>query len=61
MYVPATGTVTLSGWPEVQQGINRHVSTTPATRMVLHSDGRATTEGASKTLITDTQGASGIR
>jgi len=61
VYVPATGMVTLSGWPEVQQGINRHVSTTPATRMVLHSDGRATTEGASKTLITDTEGATGIR
>lgn len=61
VYVPSTGIVTLSGWPEVQQGINRHVATTPATRMVLHRDGRATTEGASKTLITDTEGAQGIR
>lgn len=53
-YIPSTGVVTLSGWPEVQQGINRHMATEASTRMVLHSDGRATTEGASKTLITDT-------
>lgn len=61
VYVPATGMVTLSGWPEVQQGINRHIATTPTTRMIMHRDGRATTEGASKTMITDTQGASNIR
>lgn len=57
VYVPASGLVTLIGWPEVQQGINRHVATTPDTRMTLHRDGRATTEGASKTVITDTEGA----
>ena len=61
VYVPATGLVTLSGWPEVQQGINRHIATTPTTRMMMHRDGRATTEGASKTVITDTEGASNIR
>ena len=61
VYVPSTGLVTLSGWPEVQQGINRHIATTPATRMVMNRDGRATTEGASKTVITDTEGASNIR
>jgi len=61
VYVPATGMVTLSGWPEVQQGINRHMATTPTTRMIMHRDGRATTEGASKTMITDTEGASNIR
>ena len=61
VYIPATGLVTLSGWPEVQQGINRHIATTPTTRMIMHRDGRATTEGASKTVITDTQGASNIR
>lgn len=60
VYVPSTGVVTLSGWPEVQQGINRHVATTPATRMILNRDGRATTEGASKTVITDTEKAPGL-
>ena len=61
VYIPATGMVTLSGWPEVQQGINRHIATTPTTRMIMHRDGRATTEGASRTMITDTQGASNLR
>jgi lipopolysaccharide transport protein LptA len=61
VYIPSTGLVTLSGWPEVQQGINRHMATTPNTRMIMHRDGRATTEGASKTMITDTEGASNIR
>ena len=57
VYVPAKGEVTLTGWPEVQQGINRHVATEPGTRMIMNRDGRATTEGASKTVITDTEGA----
>ncbi|MFZ9932648.1 MAG: LptA/OstA family protein [Chthoniobacterales bacterium] len=61
VYVPTSGLVTLSGWPEVQQGINRHIATTPNTRMIMHRDGRATTEGASKTMITDTEGAANIR
>jgi len=60
VYVPSSGLVTLIGWPEVQQGINRHIATTPATRMVMHRDGRATTEGASKTVITDTEGAGAL-
>lgn len=55
IYIPSTGTATLSNWPEVQQGINRHVATTASTIMILKSDGRFTTEGASKTLITDTE------
>lgn len=59
VYIPSTGTVTLSGWPEVQQGINRHVATQPTTQMTLYRDGRATTEGASRTLITDTEKAAG--
>jgi lipopolysaccharide transport protein LptA len=57
VYVPSKGEVTLIGWPEVQQGINRHISTEQGTRMILNSNGRATTEGASKTVITDTEGA----
>jgi len=57
VYIPSKGEVTLIGWPEVQQGINRHISTEQGTRMILNSNGRATTEGASKTVITDTEGA----
>jgi lipopolysaccharide transport protein LptA len=60
VYVPSKGEVTLIGWPEVQQGINRHVSTEQGTRMIMNRDGRATTEGASKTVITDTEGAGGL-
>lgn len=59
-YVPSTGVVTLSGWPEIQQGINRHIAANESTRMVLNRDGRATTEGASRTVITDTEGAGGF-
>jgi lipopolysaccharide transport protein LptA len=58
-YVPATGIVTLIGWPEIQQGINRHIAASESTRMILNRDGRATTEGASRTVITDTEGMSG--
>jgi lipopolysaccharide transport protein LptA len=54
VYVPGKGEVTLIGWPEVQQGINRHVSTEQGTRMTLNRGGRATTDGPSKTVITDT-------
>lgn len=54
-YVPATGRVTLSGSAEIQQGINRHIATSPSTRMILNRDGSATTEGPSRTVITDRQ------
>jgi hypothetical protein len=40
--------------PEIQQGINRHIATSPGTRMIIQRDGRATTEGPSRTVITDT-------
>lgn len=52
-YVPASGKATLSGSPEIQQGINRHIATSPGTRMVLHRDGQASTLGPSRTVITD--------
>ena len=52
-YIPATGRATLSGNPEIQQGINRHIATSPGTRMILHRDGRASTVGPSRTVITD--------
>lgn len=53
-YVPAAGRATLSGSPQIQQGINRHIATSPGTRMILHRDGRASTVGPSRTVITDT-------
>lgn len=53
-YVPSTGRATLSGSPQIQQGINRHIATSPGTRMILHRDGRASTVGPSRTVITDT-------
>ena len=52
-YIPSTGRATLSGSPEIQQGINRHIATSPGTRMILHRDGRANTVGPSRTVITD--------
>jgi lipopolysaccharide transport protein LptA len=53
-YTPATGRATLSGSPQIQQGINRHIATSPGTRMILNRDGRASTVGPSRTVITDT-------
>ena len=52
-YIPSTGKATLSGSPQIQQGINRHIATSPGTRMILHRDGRASTVGPSRTVITD--------
>ncbi len=52
-YIPSTGKATLSGSPQIQQGINRHIATSPSTRMILHRDGRASTVGPSRTVITD--------
>ena len=52
-YLPADGRATLSGSPQIQQGINRHIATSPETRMILHRDGRASTVGPSRTVITD--------
>lgn len=53
-YTPSTGRAVLSGNPEISQGINRHIATSPGTRMILNRDGQATTEGPSRTIITDT-------
>lgn len=52
-YIPSTGRATLSGSPQIQQGINRHIATSPGTRMILYRDGRASTVGPSRTVITD--------
>lgn len=60
-YIPSKGTITLSGSPEIQQGINRHIATSPGTRMTFNRDGRATTDGPSRTVITDTSSAPALR
>jgi len=51
-YVPSTGKATLSGSPQIQQGINRHISTEQGTRTMLHRDCRDSTVGPSRTVIT---------
>jgi len=54
-YDTATGNVTLSGWPQVSQGINMQVATESSTVMILNKDGKMTTSGGSKTLIQDNE------
>jgi len=53
-YESATGNVTLSGWPQVSQGINTQVATEESTVMILNRDGKMITSGGSKTVIQDT-------
>lgn len=53
-YESASGNVTLTGWPQVQQGINTQVATEASTMMVLNRNGQMHTSGGSKTLIQDT-------
>lgn len=53
-YEDATGNVTLSGWPQVAQGINMQVATEESTVMILNRDGKMITSGGSKTMIQDT-------
>lgn len=56
-YVAATGDVTLSGWPQIQQGINNQVATEEGTVMILNRSGRLKTIGGSKTVIKDSSDA----
>lgn len=53
LFNPATGDITLTESPQIQQGINNHVSVSPATIMVLNRAGRLSTTGSSKTVIVD--------
>lgn len=50
-YDAKSGDVTLSGWPQVQSGINNQVATAQSTIMILNRDGRMKTIGPSKTVI----------
>jgi len=56
-YVPASGEVTLKGWPSVQQGMNNQVATEQSTVMTLNRNGKSHTNGPSKTQIVDTSEA----
>jgi lipopolysaccharide transport protein LptA len=55
LYVPATGEVTLRGWPSVQSGMNNQVATEQSTVMILNRNGKSRTTGPSKTMIVDTK------
>ncbi len=50
-YDAATGDVKLTGWPQIQQGINTQIATEASTVMILNRDGRMKTQGGSKTVI----------
>ncbi|MEI6278886.1 MAG: LptA/OstA family protein [Verrucomicrobiae bacterium] len=56
-YHPASGKVTLKGWPSVQQGMNNQVATEQSTVMVLNRNGASHTDGPSKTVIVETKEA----
>jgi lipopolysaccharide transport protein LptA len=53
LFEPATGDITLTISPQIQQGINNHVAATPETVMILNRQGRLTTVGKSRTTIVD--------
>ena len=50
-YDANTGKMTLSGWPQIQQGLNNQVSTEEGTVMIMDKDGHLTTKGPSMTVI----------
>ena len=50
-YDAATGDVKLTGWPQIQQGINTQIATEASTVMIMNRDGRMKTQGGSKTVI----------
>jgi len=51
VYDAEKGTITLSGWPQIQQGLNTQVATAEETIMVLDRAGRMHTKGPSQTMI----------
>lgn len=53
-YQPESGDIELLDWPQIQQGINNHISTEQGTRMILNRSGTLRTEGGSKTVLKDT-------
>jgi lipopolysaccharide export system protein LptA len=53
VYEAKDGSITLTGWPQVTQGVNTQVATAPGVKMVLYKDGRMQTYGSTRTLIQD--------
>jgi lipopolysaccharide export system protein LptA len=53
VYEAKDGSVTLTGWPQVTQGLNTHIATAPGVKMILYRDGRMQTFGSTRTLIQD--------
>jgi len=53
VYVTKDGTITLTGWPQVTQGVNTHIATKPGVKMVIYNDGRLQTFGSTRTIIQD--------
>ncbi len=51
VYDGATGDITLTGWPQIQQGGNTHVSLAESTVMIVNRSGTIRTHGPSKTLL----------
>lgn len=54
VYDAVTGDITLTGNPDVQQGINQCIALEDSTVMVLNREGRMHVTGAHKTVIKDT-------
>jgi lipopolysaccharide transport protein LptA len=59
VFEPATGDVTLTIWPQLQQGINNQISTDEKTVMVLNRAGRLKTTGPSRVTLVDATQAAG--
>lgn len=53
VYDAKDGSITLTGWPQVTQGVNTQVATAPGVKMILYKDGRMQTYGSTRTLIQD--------
>lgn len=53
VYDAPTGDITLTGWPEVRQGMNSSVATEQGTVMILNREGKMRTIGRSKSVIRD--------
>jgi lipopolysaccharide export system protein LptA len=53
VYVTKDGTITLTGWPQVTQGVNTHISTESGVKMIIYNDGRLQTYGSTRTIIQD--------
>jgi lipopolysaccharide export system protein LptA len=56
VYVAKDGSITLTGWPQVTQGLNTHIATAPGVKMVIFKDGKMQTYGSTRTLIVDRSG-----